>query len=348
MSNEQTVREINLSLDVFLQAANAENAEEALAFLIEKQVEPLVKKILRGKFHASLRIDDERLSNQDALELTSEIKALILSKLRDLKAENNGNCIENFEAYVNTTTINAYRQYLRAKYPLRLQLKNKLRYLLTHRREFSLWQSGENLWLCGFENWKKRDFNSANNNSSPEYKTALIDSLRENFKQHTDLASQISEVFDYCQNPIPFADLVAVIGDLHGIKEPLEISDAEASAENSAARETKIDLQMEQAAFLKLLWREICELPLRHRLVLLLNLKEGGESLIALLPLLRVASIRQIAEKLEIEAVDFARIWNELPWDDARIAGYLNITRQQVINLRQSARAALRRRLKNF
>ncbi len=80
---------------------------------------------MRGKFHTSLRIDDDRLSNQDALELTGEIKVLTLLKLRDFKAENNGG-IENFEAYVNTITIIAYRQYIRAKYPLNLQLKNKI------------------------------------------------------------------------------------------------------------------------------------------------------------------------------------------------------------------------------
>ncbi len=241
MNNEQTTKEINLSLDAFLQAVNAEVASDALVFLIEKQIEPLVKKILRGKFHASLLVADDRQTNQDALELSGEIKALILLKLRHLKPENNGGEIENFEAYVTTVTINAYRQYLRAKYPLRSQLKNKLRYLLTHRREFSLWQSAENVWLCGFNDWKKQNLNSANN-YSPELKNALVESneLRENFKQHSDITSQVTAVFNHCHNPILFADLVAIVSNLQGIKEPLEIPETEILTENLAAQEKDI------------------------------------------------------------------------------------------------------------
>ncbi len=349
MNNEETIKVINLSLDAFLQAANARDSDDALVFLIEKQIEPVVRKILRGKFHASLLVDDDCQTNQEALELSGEIKALILFKLQRLKSNKNDGAIENLEAYITTITINAYRQYLRAKYPLRLQLKNKLRYLLTHRREFSLWQSAENIWLCGFNNWKKQNLNSANN-YSPELKTALIESneLRENFKQHSDITGQVTAVFNHCRNPILFAVLVSIVSDLQSIREPLEMMGTEILAENLAAQEMNIVLRLEQAAFLKLLWKEIGNLPLRHRLVLLLNLKDGGESLITFLPLMRVASIRQIAEKLEIPATDFARIWNELPWEDARIAEYMKITRQQVINLRQSARSALRRRLKNF
>jgi hypothetical protein len=100
MNNEETDKKINLSFNAFLQAANAVDSDNALVFLIEKQIEPLVKKILRGKFHASLRMGDDRQTNQDALELTSEIKALILLKLRHLKLENSNGEIKNFEAYV--------------------------------------------------------------------------------------------------------------------------------------------------------------------------------------------------------------------------------------------------------
>jgi hypothetical protein len=45
---------------------------------------------------------------------------------------------------------------------------------------------------------------------------------------------------------------------------------------------------------------------------------------------------------------EFAEIWNHLPLDDNRIAEILNLTRQQVINLRKSARERLARRMKNF
>ena len=67
-----------------------------------------------------------------------------------------------------------------------------------------------------------------------------------------------------------------------------------------------------------------------------------------LLPATGVATIRQIAETLEITDSRFAEMWPRLPLDDAAIAGLLNLTRQQVINLRKSARERLARRLKVF
>ena len=54
MNNEETARDIRFSLDRFLHAANAAEVDDALARLIEEQIQPLVKKILRGKLHASL------------------------------------------------------------------------------------------------------------------------------------------------------------------------------------------------------------------------------------------------------------------------------------------------------
>jgi hypothetical protein len=44
-------------------------------------------------------------------------------------------------------------------------------------------------------------------------------------------------------------------------------------------------------------------------------------------------------------AEELARMWNDLPIDDMRIATRLGIKRQQVINLRKAARARLARRL---
>jgi len=60
-----------------------------------------------------------------------------------------------------------------------------------------------------------------------------------------------------------------------------------------------------------------------------------------------VASLRVVAEALEMSAPALAGIWNDLPLDDAAIAGRLGLTRQQVINLRKSARERLARRMKN-
>ena len=97
------------------------------------------------------------------------------------------------------------------------------------------------------------------------------------------------------------------------------------------------------------MWKEICDLPLRHRAALLLNLRDShGADALELFQLTRVAGIHEIAKSLDFQPEDFARIWNRLPLDDAAIADHLGLKRQQVINLRQSARARLSRRLKFF
>jgi hypothetical protein len=98
-----------------------------------------------------------------------------------------------------------------------------------------------------------------------------------------------------------------------------------------------------------MLWEELRRLPLKQRVALLLNLRDHqGEGCIALFPAIGIASFRQLAEALDLEAEKLAEIWNELPLDDARIADLLQLTRQQVINARKSARRRLERRLKGF
>jgi DNA-directed RNA polymerase specialized sigma24 family protein len=103
----------------------------------------------------------------------------------------------------------------------------------------------------------------------------------------------------------------------------------------------------ERRIWLRDLWREIRQLPPRQRAALVLGLRdEQGGSAAVLLPLTGTASIRDIAEALQLPAERFARLWNRLPLDDAAIAELLGRSRQQVINLRKAARERLTRRMK--
>ena len=107
----------------------------------------------------------------------------------------------------------------------------------------------------------------------------------------------------------------------------------------------ELNTALDQRLRLKRLWAEICQLPLRQRAALLLNLRDAqGRGVITLLPLTRIATIRQIAEALAMTAEQLAAVWSDLPFEDAAIARSLGITRQQVINLRKSARERLARR----
>jgi hypothetical protein len=57
-----------------------------------------------------------------------------------------------------------------------------------------------------------------------------------------------------------------------------------------------------------------------------------------------VASFREVAGALETTPPDLAELWNRLPLEDLEIAARLGLDRQQVINLRSTARERLVRR----
>jgi hypothetical protein len=310
-----------------------ERREDALTELIETRVKPAVKGLLRRKFFVSMSSGDDGRDNQDALDVMGDVISTVLPKLRRTADDRS---IENLDAYVRTVTLNAYHQYLRKKYPQRLRITNQLRYLLTHRDDLALWESG--VWLCGPPKWKTEEALPAGADE--------VDAVRDEAK-NTNIGSKslpnlVVSIFTIAKRPLAFTDLVSIVLTVSGIieTEHQELSSSVSSGEDLAA-------DFEQRDLLKRLWEDVLQLPLRHRCALLLNLHNSrGEGLISLLPTTRVASIRRIASALEFEPEEFARIWNELPWDDNRIAAHLRITRQQVINLRQSARAALKRRLK--
>jgi len=88
------------------------------------------------------------------------------------------------------------------------------------------------------------------------------------------------------------------------------------------------------------LWVELRELPVNQRHAVLLAL-DGIEQM----PACGVASVRELAAALELPLAEFAGLWSGLPLADAAIAARLRLTRQQVINLRKSARERLSRRL---
>ena len=88
-------------------------------------------------------------------------------------------------------------------------------------------------------------------------------------------------------------------------------------------------------------------MPRRQRIALLLNLRNPhGINVITLIPTTGVATFEQIAQALEIPAAEFEQLWVELPLDDLRLAAYLGATRQQVINLRKTARERLLKRMR--
>ncbi len=345
MENAEETNQTDSALLPFLRFVGEKEIDDALSDLLIRHIQPTIEKTIRAKLRVSLKPTDFNQTNQDALELLSEVKLLLVSELGKLKSNHTVKTIQNLHSYVISVTINAYRQYLRKKYPQRQQLKNKLRYLLTHHPKFALWENEQGV-ICSFR--EKRQAFAPPNAETIQKNIAEIVNLR-NLHDSGRMIDLLKVIFEAAKSPICFNDLLTIVAETQGIKDRREISETEISNRSDAVVSTKSDIlsKIEQREILTGVWREIVALPVRHRLALLLNLKDKqGDCLIRLFPLLRIASIRQIAETLEFAPEVFAVVWSELPWDDQKISEYLGLTRQQVINLRQSARLRLIRQMK--
>jgi hypothetical protein len=137
-------------------------------------------------------------------------------------------------------------------------------------------------------------------------------------------------------------ELVGEVMDALGLFERKAL-DAEDPYENVADVDLAIDRRVELHEQLRRIWTMVSELPPNHRKALLLNLRDRDGGLIGTLQASGVVSMQGIAGALEMTMDELSRIWNTLPWHDLKIAEHLGLHRQQIINLRQSARAKLLR-----
>jgi hypothetical protein len=239
---------------------------------------------------------------------------------------------------------------MRCQFPERHAFKNRLNYLLTRLRGFALWQDENGKLLAGFAVWQRGRTPAAPGRfkqlAHEDEIVAQVHLLRS-----TRAGDALAAVFDYLGGPAGFDELVSVLAAVLQIRDqPLESADQnQDSFTFRTAGEPDTAWQVEKRIFLQRLWEEVRQLPRNQRAALLLNLKDaGGHGCIALFPATGIATLRQLAETLEVDAERLAELWNELPLEDARIAEMLGLTRQQVINARKSARERLTRRLKGF
>jgi hypothetical protein len=336
--------------------ATDESESRRFAEELVLEVKPLVQGIINYKLSASIDRSLWSRDNQDAEDVHSEVVLELLAWLRKLKADPESNGIKNFRGFVAVLAYRACAAYLRKKHPQRLSLKNKIYYTLTHHRDFALWKDGEDEWICGFIAWSTREVLPT---------AARLQVLRETpqaFLQAVPVAGDIrqmsaadllSAIFGWVGAPIKLDDLVSAVAELWGVRDQQDQAHSKNERghnqhERVGATQMNVTTEVEQRVYLQRIWIEIGQLPLPQRCALLLNLTDSpGHGVIALLPILGIASIREIAKTLGMTDEQLSGLWNNLPLDDATIAAHLGVTRQRVINLRKSARERLVRRMKS-
>lgn len=306
---------------------------EVLEPLTTKVIRPIVRRHLR----VSLRPEDTHFDNQNALELIGDIQASLLAALQP---ERNGNGLVNIEAYATTVTRNACSQYLREKFPVRTNQESALRYFLSHTDGLDVWQDEVKRWLCGRAEWR-------NDSAAPVPINGAASDVKVSGGTNREKYTAIVEaVFNTAAAPVLLDDMVDHVMVLLGIGERIEIGDSSDTFDDSGLNliqslDESVQSHLETVARLKVIWNTIRAMPAVNRKALLLNLKDTGGGLLAVLPLNGVADVSEIAEALKLSLEEFESIWETLPWSDLQIAEHLGMTRQQVINLRQSARARL-------
>lgn len=298
----------------------------------------------QGRFHGN---SAEALDAEDAASLARTRIARALLERRG---------IADLRSYSAGVAYHAWDETLHRRFPSRRRLLHRVRYVLEGQAAraigYAVWEA-DGVEIAGRAAWR---------GSSPGAEAAArVQSLQENaagfLRKHfgarrfLDLSpvDLLRECFGELGGPVPWSELANLLGELWQVGggraegERVEQPEIEGWAEAATSLATQPDQQLSWLENLRWLWREICALPLRPRTAFLLHVPVTRE-----LEQAGVATLRDLAAALELPAEELAGLWSEIPLDDLRIAARLGTARQQVINLRKSARLHLGRRLAEY
>jgi DNA-directed RNA polymerase specialized sigma24 family protein len=288
--------------------------------------EPLARRITSRYTSAAAA-----LAKEDAEDVLATITLALVGKLRLVAA--GGVVVHDFEAYLATLTYNAVHDHLRRRYPERTRLKKRIRYVLTYDERLAAWTTpaGD---VAGLAAW-------GGSHTFPLPFPLQPYSAARSLLRRDRPADAIVEILAAAGGPMLVEVLFDGLAELWNVTDApmlMDVTDAPGSDASSRVLETR--------DFLRALWREIGALPLPQRKALLLNLRDSETvNVISILTLSGVATFDEIASAMNMSAAALGELWNQLPLDDASIATMLGLTRQQVINLRKSARERLARRM---
>ena len=329
----------------FLHAPSDEEADAVLALLISQHADPVVKNIVGYKFRVFFR-ENNRAENDDAEDVHSETVVNLLTRLSELRVNPQLEAIRDFRSYVAVASYRACYEHLRRKYPQRFSLKNKLRYFLKHSREFALWQTDDGEWLGGLSHWEEK----------PRSDSRQLSQLQDHFAEFerkmmpagtavgASLNDLLTAIFTWSGFAIELDDLVGIVAEAWRIKDQpaKEEADRQKPPADTLHKKRGVDDDVTERALLGTIWSEIVKMSRRHCAALLLNLKDDrGGSALDLFLFTGVTSFQQIAMAIGETEEALAEIWNQLPLEDTKIAERLGLIRQQVINLRKTARIRL-------
>ena len=328
------------------------DADDRLRTLLVSRLKPVVTAVV------SRHMRDER-DRQEADDLCHDVLLQLLTRLQHVRAGESGEPIADLGAYAAVTADRACSAHLRRKFPERSRLKNRVRYVLARGEGFRQTDGAGGL-VCSLAEWPTAGVGRSGSERLSLLRTGTTASASFALGGHAPaslaLPDLMSRVLRFAGAPVELDELVSALAVLLGVTDVPQTPTGPSDEEGGTAwwellvdREKPLPDRLHDRAYLQEVWQEACELPPRQRAALLLNLRDAeGREMTSLFPLVGVATDREIAACLELSSGELAELWPRLPLDDLSIAGRLGITRQQVINLRKSARDRLARRLRRW
>ena len=269
--------------------------------------------------------------------------------MRALRQNPNQTAIASFPDFVAIKTYSACVDYFREKHPQRWRLKSLIRRRLRQNPRFALWQAEDKRWYASFSG--RQDTGTQAEQPDASHSVSHPADVKPSDAQMKS-DEFLGVLFERSGGPIGFDEVVGIAAEAWHIHDPPTQSIDTGCSEKDhqfTSSEPRVDLALEQRLFFEQVWREVCQLPVLQRAALLLNLRDSRDGgVISFLPFLGVASKEELARLLEMPYQDFENLWSELPLEDFRIAQMFGISRQQVINLRKTARERLARRTRRL
>jgi hypothetical protein len=349
MASQQPAQEAEILLEQWLRESDRTRARAVMETLVCHHAEPLIRRIVGFKLDSARNSYEQGSHRADVEDVCSTALYNLLARLERVKCGDNEPAVRNFTGYAAVTAYNACNEYFRARKPAWVRLSMKLRYLTTHEPQFGLWQTEQGQDVCGFA----RDNGREANRDIAHLSEACKRLWQSEDPRRLGFSELVQAILVAAGAPLVFDDLVNVVSEWSDVKETRVQSLDEERGERAqrwelVGEEPLAETRLSARQYMQRLWTEICDLPLEHRRALLLNLEDSAGGDIQLFDFLGIASIRQIAVAVEMDASAFAELWKKLPLDDVSIGRELGIGRQDVANRRSSARKRLARRMKEF
>lgn len=322
---------------LYLSAPFGENYAQFLDLLIENHALPVIEKSLRAKFHESAN-KGFYLAAQDFEDLCSESCLKLVEKLSAMRNESGDKVIRDFNAYAAVVAFNTWNEFLNDGAPNRKSLKNKIRYAIGKVAAFEIWREKDEIY-CGLVSHKRRfgkilteDLTIRIHEEFADFRNAALPDL-------------LAEILEKADSALKINELVAIVARLWAV-EDLPVVSLDVYQTQNVSMNGNGQKVFEMRFELKQIWQEIRALPINQRVALLYNLRdENGREMLFMFFNLKIATLREISEAMNLSLEECANVFPFLPLEDKVIAERMNLTAKQVGNLRKVARENLRRRL---